>query len=96
MNLYTPAKRIADKTRPVNSHTLYLATLLKSNPNTDVDFNLVQTLQNEDKKLYVLSSTGKYYLSDGYMVGTGIANVLYSSHNSARTIKYGKQLLGLK
>ena len=93
MNLYTPIKHIGEKLRHVNSHTVYLALLAKENPNINTDFNLVTTIQNDGKKLYVLANAGYYYLSDNFILGEGIANILYSTKNSARAIKYGRQLL---
>ena len=95
MNLYTPIKHIDEKHRHVNSHTVYLALLAKENPNIETDFKLITTIANDEKKLYILSNAGKYYLSNEFILGAGIANILYSSHSSARTIKYANQLLGL-
>lgn len=94
MNLYTPRRENVES-RPINSHTIYLATLEKETPGIDLTFKLITTLTNGKKKLYVLAHAGKYYLSNNFILGEGIANILYSSVSSKRTIKYGNQLLGI-
>ena len=93
MNLYTPMKHINERARHVNSHTIYLATLAKENPNVDVELKLITTLSNRDKKLYVLSSAGKFYLTPNYILGVGMENILYSSSKLSRVTNYGNKIL---
>lgn len=94
MNLYTTTPtKLSERTSKINSHTIYLATLAKERPDTDVDFKLITTLQEGDRKLFVLNSAGKYYLAPNFILGEGISNILYSSEKCARVIKYGQQYI---
>jgi hypothetical protein len=95
MNLYTPRRKQEVQTHPVSSYRLYLSSLKKETPGINPELKFITSISNEkeNRTLYVLSANGLYYLSDSFIINEGMANILYSSSNIRRVIRYGQTLL---